>query len=294
MNDAREFLNHLFTGLGGYCELTFIAPKQHNLFPAIFTESYKIGADKIDFKRIAEFNERGYGCYFGVTSKRNPPSPGKRATEDSALWLTALWAEVDLKAGDYATILDIHNALMVTFPQTPTTIVSSGGGLHAYWKVRPVLINRNNRDGIKRTLQGLAKAIKGDSVWDLARVMRLPGTINTKPERDNAVCKIVYRSDNRYSLGNFRHYAELATPKRKPASPADLPPQTIPGYLKWFLTSPHPDGQRNNRLNWTAHKMWGDGFSLIDAEQWLLSRALAIGLDERPSLATIRSPFKKG
>lgn len=291
--DTRAFLNHLFSGLGGYCELTYIAPKDRDLSPSIFTESYKIGADRIDFDRVADFNRRGYGCYFGVTSKRTPPAPGKRASETDALWLTALWTEVDLKAGEYATLDDMHRAILQLTPRA-TTIAHSGGGLHAYWKVHPVLINRNNRDGIKRTLQGLSKAVKGDSVWDLARVMRLVDTVNTKPDRDNAVCTITHRMDNIYSLGNFRHYADLvAPPKRKPASPADLPPQTIPGYLKWFLTAPHPDGQRNNRLNWTAHKMCLDGFSLLDAEQYLLSRAVALGLGERESLATIRSPYRK-
>ncbi len=293
MNDTRTFLNMLFRGLPGYLELTMIAPKEYDLSPAVFTESYKIGADRIDFDRVADFNRRGYGCYFGVTSKRNPPAPGKRASEDDALWLTALWTEVDLKAGEYDTIDDIHRAILQLTPRA-TTIVSSGGGLHVYWKVHPVLINRNNRDGIKRTLQGLSKAIKGDSVWDLARVMRLVGTVNTKPDRGGVFCTITHRTDNIYSLGNFRHYAELVTPTRKPASPADLPPQTIPGYLKWFLTALHPDGQRNNRLNWTAHKMCLDGFSLLDAEQYLLSRAVALGLGERESLATIRSPYRKG
>lgn len=37
-----------------------------------------------------------------------------------------------------------------------------------------------------------------------------------------------------------------------------------------------------------------DGFSLLDAEQYLLSRAVSLGLGERESLATIRSPYQKG
>lgn len=291
---AREFLNHLFTGLGGYCELTFIAPKGIELFPAIFTESYKIGADKIDFESVAEFNRRGYGCYFGVTSKRNPPATGKRACEDDALWLTALWGEMDLKSDAYNSTQDMHDTLY-KLPQIPTTIVFSGGGLHAYWKIAPVLITRNNRDIIKRTLQGLSKKIKGDSVWDLARVMRLPGTRNTKPDRGNALCMITnHTNDHAYRLEDFAHYAELAAPKRKPVKRSETPPGKIPSYVQWFLRHPHADGTRNNALNWTAHLMMTEGFSLLDAEQWLLNRAVALGLGERESLATIRSPYRKG
>lgn len=232
MNESAAFLNHLFSRVGGYLELTMIAPKERDLFPAVFTESYKIGVNRIDFDRVADFNRRGYGCYFGVTSKRNPPGPGRRASEDGALWLTALWADVDLKAGEYETVDDIQDALS-KMHQTPTAVILSGGGVHAYWKIIPILINRNNRDYIKRILQGLAKAIKGDSVWDLSRVMRLPGTVNTKEGRGAAVCTIVHYTHYHYVLNDLANYAELvAPPKRKPANPADLPPQTIPGYLK--------------------------------------------------------------
>lgn len=292
MTDTRAFLNHLFTGLGGYLELTFIAPKGRDLTPSIFTESYKIGADRIDFDHVAELNQRGYGCYFGATSKRNPPDPGKRASEDDALWLTALWTEVDMKAGNYGSLADIKRAMnSMTIP--PTTIVFSGGGLHAYWKIAPVLITRANSFEIKQTLQGLSKAIKGDSVWDLARVMRLPGTINTKSDRGGALCQVSSRVDVTHLLEDFAAYRKLAAPKRKSVKPPETPPGNIPGYIKWFYRHPHAPGERNKAVYWTACMMWEDGFSLLDAEEMLVRHAVAIGQSEKESLATIRSPYRK-
>ena len=66
----------------------------------------------------------------------------------------------------------------------------SGGGLHFYWLLTEALDIRQSADNAAETeesvvavLKQLAGIMAGDtSVCDLARIMRLPGSHNTKPE----------------------------------------------------------------------------------------------------------------
>ncbi|MHC4647198.1 MAG: hypothetical protein ACYTBJ_17030 [Planctomycetota bacterium] len=294
-NETRDFLARLFGDLSGWFELTMIDPKGHyNLNPAVFSEGYEIGTHRINWDRVADFNRKGYGVYYGLASKRKAPAKGSRATERDALFVPCLWAEVDLKAGVYDTLGEIQRALL-GMPEPPTTIIFSGGGLHALWKIAPVMVNKANFAQIKESLRGLAVAIKGDtSVAELARVFRLPGSVNTKAERGGVVCRVMQHSPAVYQLGDFDHYRQFAKPIRnKPTRSSHNTPGEMPGYIKWFYRTPHTEGTRNNALNWTAFMMCVDNMSLADAESILLPRALEIGLDERASLATIRSPYKK-
>jgi hypothetical protein len=293
MDEARDFLNALFGATPGYLELTYIDPQRHyGLYPGVFSESYLIGRDRIDWQHVATHNRRGYGVYYGLATKHRAPAPGKRATESDARFINCLWAEVDLKDGAYASLGDITRALK-SMLHPPTIQIASGGGIHALWRIAPVLVSKDNFAQIKRMLRGLGKAIQGDlSVAELARVFRLPGTVNTKPERGGEVCRVIFDSGPHYSLGSFARYMEPERPKSAPhgnTSPGD----GVPGFLRWFLTHPHPHGTRNNALNWTAYRMWEAGFSQLDAESMLLPRAVACGLDERGAVATIRSPYKK-
>jgi hypothetical protein len=247
MNESRSFLNLLFAGLGGYLELTYIDPTRDS-DPPVFSEGYKIGRDRIDWERVTTFNARGYGVYYGLTTKRQPPPPGRRATERDALWCSVLWAEVDLKAGVYPTLGSIQ-AMFDGLPIPPTIVIFSGGGLHALWRIAPTLISRDTFSAIKHTLRGIAVTIKGDtSVAELARVFRLPGTVNTKPDRDGAVCRVVRNTGIVHCLEDFDRYRQLVTTARQPVTPAQNAPDGLPGYLKWFLTDHHPDGQRNDRV----------------------------------------------
>ncbi len=80
----------------------------------------------------------------------------------------------------------------------PTFVVDSGGGLQAWWVLAPSLPatpdNIELVEGIGRTIQ---RRYNGDSVFDVARIMRLPGTINVlSPDkreqgREPAVAKVL-------------------------------------------------------------------------------------------------------
>jgi hypothetical protein len=98
----------------------------------------------------------------------------------------------------------------------PSLVVDSGGGLQAWWKLRPALPatpeNIELVEGIGRTIQ---KRNGGDSVFDVARIMRLPGTINVlSPDkraqgRDPAVAEVMFEHSRskEYTIEEMKEWA---------------------------------------------------------------------------------------
>ena len=294
MRQHAATLNHLFARFEGlYLELTYLDPNKHyGLKPHIFTESYRIGYQRISWEHVAEQNARGYGVYYGITPKRRPTERFRRSKELDAAFLGALWVDIDLKDGHYAALEDAFCALAAYHP-SPTIIIETGGGLHGIWRIEPVPVLPETLPTIKAHLRGLAQMVKGDpAVAETARVLRLPGTINTKPERNGARCRFadplgIY--DGTHHIDQFPR-AEVVQHQDRPVRSA--PPESLPHYVRWYLTTTHPEGVRNGRLNWTAFKMYQDGFSQQDASALLRDRAIASGLDARAVDATLESPWK--
>jgi hypothetical protein len=166
--------------------------------------------------------------------------------------------------------------------------------LHGIWRIEPVAVNATTLPNLKRTLRGLALALKADtSVAELARVFRLPGTINTKPERHGARCEVLSFVPGQFDYDDYwDEYRALAAPvvtvdrdfiRHKP--------EAEPSYLAWYLDNAHVQGERNNALNWTAHKMYSDGYDEADGLAALLPKALTDGLEEDAVRKTIHSAF---
>lgn len=96
----------------------------------------------------------------------------------------------------------------------PTMIIDSGRGIHPYWRIE------NAPYGALHTWQELQdyiyyqlKSIGADKkALDGARVLRLPGTINSK---DNSECKILYiNNDITYSMYELREQYLQYKPKQ--------------------------------------------------------------------------------
>jgi phage/plasmid-associated DNA primase len=63
----------------------------------------------------------------------------------------------------------------------PSIVVRSGGGLHLYWLLREPLDAQEHRDAVDLLLRQLAEIVAGDlATCEIARLMRLPGTFNSK------------------------------------------------------------------------------------------------------------------
>jgi hypothetical protein len=135
--------------------------------------------------------------WFGVCPVKGPArkSAGRGKAKDVTR-LSALWADLDVEDGKCASIgvarsiIDDLSEVLVT---RPVAVTETGHGLHPYWVVEDGAIAghfTNERAAVlldrwKRLVTEIANmhGAKVDSVFDLARVLRVPDTYNNKGSR---------------------------------------------------------------------------------------------------------------
>ncbi len=169
-----------------------------------------------------------YGdVYFGVctvsgTFADNSANVKKRATSFEVVGCPALYLDIDYGNTHQKKNLPLTEqdaiALIALMPTEPTFIINSGNGLHAYWLFDKLVLINNEE--IRTLLQALSKdwnhllINKGkdfgysiDSVYDLARVLRVPGTLNHKSLPLKPVT-IIDKSDKVYTPQLLREYLD--------------------------------------------------------------------------------------
>lgn len=301
----KRFFKWLYGGVpDGVVELTYIAPKELDLRPHIATQWLPMPLTTENLNKIPsvvnQWNGQGYGAYVGMTVRESEKDTGRGRKED-ARWLTHLWCDVDdIDEGDGITILQ-------QFDPQPSFIVGSGGGVHGYWILgKPIQITDANRDDIEQTLQGIAVAVgaKADrSVRDLARVLRIPGTTNTKPKRDGVTCDILHVNWHNSIIWNYRYATleRLYKPMGAPPQPqitryvpesAYTQDSDLPKPVQQYLNTSSPVGERNRSLFVAARWCNDVGISQMEAERRLASRAAADGLPGDEINRTIASAYR--
>jgi RepB DNA-primase from phage plasmid len=152
--------------------------------------------------------------YFCVATLR--PGITRRAKENLAE-LICLHADLDFKGIDN-TREEIEAAIK-RLPLRPHLVVFSGHGLHCYWLFDKALpANEENIARVERLLKQLANVLAGDpAVCECSRLMRLPGTHNTKGGEWVAVETISKRPGS-YSLSRLEAWLSDAKPvlRRRP------------------------------------------------------------------------------
>ena len=155
---------------------------------------------------VSDFAEQD--MYVGVGLSAQDLGPRQRATEDQVAALIGYCVDVDFQTstdkpnGKKRPPQDKALELIKTMPLLPTLIVYTGHGYHGWWLFRePYTIDSpEERVRIKslstswgQILQRNAKSHGWDvdSVFDLARVMRIPGTMNCKDPQHKIATSIV-------------------------------------------------------------------------------------------------------
>jgi hypothetical protein len=157
--------------------------------------------------------------YFGVGLVRGQPA-GRGKAEDMAA-IGALWADIDLAGPAHegkplpATVEDVQGMLS-RLPHAPSMLVHSGHGVHAYWLLKEPWIFEGEAEraeaarlakGWHGTVCAEAQALGWhlENLGDLARVLRLPGTLNHKTAPPVEV-RLIEMADARYNPADFRPY----------------------------------------------------------------------------------------
>ena len=300
-NVSREtFLSVLYPNAPAdlWLELRCIHPGTGEV-RALWTQIEKEKQREAVLKRADTLNGEGYGVYFAPCLRSQ-----KKGNAASAALLSALWIDIDGPEEHRQRDLERLQA----FDPPPSVIVSSGGGWHGYWMLdEPLSLDEDNKQKIGRVMQGLFTALGGDEgyVKSVASVMRLPGSINTKPDRDGAAVQIKdWHPDRRYLLGCFDWLEVQPRPKVERIGNlnvvtlngnAPLPPRT-----ESYLSSGATNGNRNHELFAAACQLRDVGYSQSDAERELVSRYVADGNGsensasrEKEARATIASAFSQ-
>jgi len=113
--------------------------------------------------------------YFGVGARINKKSGKKQDVG----YLSTLWLDIDEKDG---TSKEEAIKVLREWIFKPSYIIDSGHGIHAYWVLRePVEPSEFSR--VEAVNRALAHKFNGDiSVVDIARIMRVPGSLNVKKQ----------------------------------------------------------------------------------------------------------------
>jgi hypothetical protein len=159
--------------------------------------------------------EAGFGrpdVYVGCCALHRPPGKGRRGGESEAVLLPAAWADVDVNGGPdgrtgYAPSMEAALDAVSTLAP-PTMTVGSGYGIQSWWVLNEPLVmtDAGIQRRAKRIVHGVQRRLahnsgfKVDNTADLARVLRLPGTLNAKGDTPVDV-SIVQSGGPLYSLG---------------------------------------------------------------------------------------------
>lgn len=180
--------------------------------------------------------------WFGVATRREHLRDGRGGSADCHQ-TPGLWLDIDVAGPRHADssnlppTLDDAWTLLKRFEHPPSIVIDSGGGLQPWWLFTEPhqLPDDQLLDRWHATWSRLAGELgwRIDNVFDPARIMRLPGTLNRKPDVPPAPVEIVEATDLAYD----------------------------PGDLAEILDDPTPPPARNPRVPYTGGDRPGDEFN---------------------------------
>lgn len=179
-----------------------------------------------------ELNAHG-DVWNGVAVRTHRTSGRGGATECG--WITALWSDIDFvdagHAGNSLLPPDEQAAkeLVRQFPVPPTAVVHSGGGLQAWHLLdEPVAVDDLGdlleSYGATWARIGRDAGYHVDNVFDLARIMRAPGTLNRKLDQARPVRLLFADWTRRHGVADLRdRLDDPPEPKIPEPSKRDVP-----------------------------------------------------------------------
>jgi len=205
-----------------------------------------------------------------------PDAWAHRATNATAAGLMALCVDIDIAGTEHASKpyppdLDSATSIYAATGLAPSLVIHSGNGLHAWWILdEPWLIRdgadpEQERAAMAQLAQDWSSTLryhadrlgqwKIDSTFDLARVMRVPGTLNIKPGGITRPAIVERHPEARYGPDDFT--AAMVDPEvleayRKRVSPG-LAIKELPGIdlaQVWARVTSAPYRQANYTPTW--------------------------------------------
>ncbi|GAB6178969.1 hypothetical protein JCM14036_02880 [Desulfotomaculum defluvii] len=173
-----------------------------------------------------------YEVYFGAGATNKPLNSPGRAKNIEVSAIPGLWVDIDVKDPTAhkkeALPPDMPSAMkLIPDELPPTFVVWSGYGLHVYWLFREpwdldTPEEHERATQLSRALQATIKRRASDFKWeldptaDLARVLRLPGTINRKNPSQPVQVQVIEQSEIRFNPSDIEDLLPPAPPSNSP------------------------------------------------------------------------------
>jgi hypothetical protein len=144
------------------------------------------------------------------------------------LWLDIDFAHPAHQKQDLPPTIDAAMNLLDAMPLRTSARVLTGHGVHGWWLFdEPLdLADAKDREDAQRLAQGWNQVLRQhaetrawsvDSVFDLARVMRVPGTMNRKGNEPVA-CELLELTDARYMIDDVDEFIPAPEQQELPAA----------------------------------------------------------------------------
>lgn len=197
---AHQFLTNMYSGLPGYMWVGMFVPKRRGEFFATTPEGIDAAvtyAAKLDHLWSPS------GIYFRCTTVDRPLDNGQRGGADDTCNVPFLWDDLDFgtaghkdanlpPTGEEAAPLITEAGL----PE-PGVVIHSGGGYYHLWKTAGWFTPDEVATMSVRIQAWIEHASEqhgwsyGTGVSDLARVLRLPGSVNRKVPDNPRACRVI-------------------------------------------------------------------------------------------------------
>lgn len=166
------------------------------------------------------------GACLGPRSILEDSKPSKkRAKADEVLYMPGVWLDVDFahsahQKENLPPDVEAARGLLGKMPLQPTIVIHSGHGLQAWWLFQELveLHKATDRETAAQIAAGWNMLLKKhagaddwtvDSVFDLSRVMRIPGCTNFKGNTPVDVVSLEHDEGRRYDLDTLGEWLPL-------------------------------------------------------------------------------------
>ena len=180
------------------------------------------GGSKAVAEQVQRLGDKERDLYVAVSVSRNAGEPNRRITAERSAGIMGLWADIDIADPDVHKKWNLPPddksalALLEKMGLEPTVLVHSGHGLQAWWlfdefwefdteQARMEAASLAQRWNTTLRVRAAEHDWTVDSTFDLARVMRVPGTFNHKSEPVMPV-SLLHVKPVRYVADDFERY----------------------------------------------------------------------------------------
>lgn len=312
---VRAYLTEMYLGVPGLLQIWCMPEKGSGAF----FETTEEGVDQAVTFVAAQWDLAGQQSIYSrvTTMKRKPEKEGSRGVAADSSHFIALWTDLDFgTTGHAATDIPADAAAAQAvydatgLPEASITVHSGGGLYHIVMlaepfdvrddevRMRVAALSRRWQQRVEDTAKKMGYGYDR-GVSDLARVLRIPGTINAKDWKNKRKGAFM-SSGARYTLEELE--AACPVPPRPPArtfttsrEPAKDARERFEHHLAEMRATTNRRNDALNKLAYMSFQYAGAGQLDVDeVEAKFVEAGLYSGLDEDETPRTVRSAREAG